>query len=235
MSDRQRLAERIKALLSKTVERGCTEAEALAAAEKAQELLYLYQMSRSDLELEAEGMILHRIWGHDLKKRRFPLTAVAALGFGIAKFCECRGWTWAGGFEGFEFCGLRSDVEFAAWLFDALVDFGKQAYLSYELELPAGQRPDRAGFFIGFSARIRERMEDEVKRRTAGRASSGRDLIVAKAPLIQRFMDAQGIRLGRGRALATSSSAAATAGARFGDRAGFGRPVRGSSAPRLTH
>ena len=39
MNERSKIAARIRALLAKTVENGCTEAEALSAAAKVAELL----------------------------------------------------------------------------------------------------------------------------------------------------------------------------------------------------
>lgn len=51
----QTMAEKIAALLSKTVERGATEAEALAAAQKAQELMAKYHIEMIDLGTGSES------------------------------------------------------------------------------------------------------------------------------------------------------------------------------------
>ncbi|KAB2749879.1 DUF7168 domain-containing protein [Brucella anthropi] len=48
--NRETLAKRIAALRQMTTERGCTEAEALAAATKAAELMQEYGLSESDIE-----------------------------------------------------------------------------------------------------------------------------------------------------------------------------------------
>lgn len=230
--DRQKLAERIQALLSKTVDRGCTEAEALAAAEKAQELLHLYQMSRSDLELEAEGMLHETITPRMMKDAKFRWIALKILCSGISKFTDCRGWGLDGGRGGYEFAGLRSDVEFAVWLTKALMDFAHQAYTHYQFDCMLDfERKDQNGFYIGLCERIKERMLQEVARRQAA-VGTGRDLVVTKKPLIDDFVKSLGIHFTKGRALATASGSGAAAGRRYGDRAGFGRPVNSGAAVR---
>ncbi|RYJ03496.1 MAG: DUF2786 domain-containing protein, partial [Acetobacteraceae bacterium] len=51
---------RIRALAAKTVERGCSEAEAMAAAAKVGELLEVYGLSMSEVELREEACVQAR-------------------------------------------------------------------------------------------------------------------------------------------------------------------------------
>jgi len=51
---------RIRALAAKTVERGCSEAEAMAAAAKVGELLDVYGLSMSEVELREEACVQRR-------------------------------------------------------------------------------------------------------------------------------------------------------------------------------
>ena len=53
-ADLDRVLARIQALRAKTVDRGCTEQEALAAAGKVAELLDRYGLSLSEVELKEE-------------------------------------------------------------------------------------------------------------------------------------------------------------------------------------
>ena len=55
--DREVVARRVRALLEKTTSNGCTEAEALAAAEKARALMDAYRLTQSDLEIAAEPIV----------------------------------------------------------------------------------------------------------------------------------------------------------------------------------
>lgn len=53
--DNERLTQRIRSLLDKTVANGCTEAEALAAAEKAAQLMREANLSHADLEFDEQS------------------------------------------------------------------------------------------------------------------------------------------------------------------------------------
>ncbi|TAJ39849.1 MAG: DUF2786 domain-containing protein, partial [Reyranella sp.] len=68
MSDLDSLLKRLQALRAKTVENGCTEGEALAAAEKVAELLDRHDLSLSDLEIRA-APCERRVYETHLKKR----------------------------------------------------------------------------------------------------------------------------------------------------------------------
>ena len=52
---REKLLKRIQALLAKTSARGCTEGEAIAAAEKAAELMREHGLSESDLVMDRQS------------------------------------------------------------------------------------------------------------------------------------------------------------------------------------
>ena len=62
-ADIDRLVQRIQALRAKTVEQGCTEQEALAAAAKVAELLDRYGLSLSEVSLR--GWPPFRDWRND--------------------------------------------------------------------------------------------------------------------------------------------------------------------------
>lgn len=92
--DLSKLRQRLAALRTKTTANGCTEAEALAAAEKAAELLASTGMT--DVELDAglmEGLAV------SIGTRRRPIDRVWST---VAVFAECHGylekegnrWTW---------------------------------------------------------------------------------------------------------------------------------------------
>lgn len=53
MSNKTDYIRRIRSLLEKTVENGCTEAEAMLAAEKAADLMAEYELTLTDIELGA--------------------------------------------------------------------------------------------------------------------------------------------------------------------------------------
>jgi hypothetical protein len=53
----EKVKARIRALAARTVDRGCTEAEAIAAAQKVGELLEVYGLSMSEVELRQEACV----------------------------------------------------------------------------------------------------------------------------------------------------------------------------------
>jgi hypothetical protein len=60
-------------LLAKTIENGCTEAEAMAAIEIAQKLMTEHEISLEDLKLEDEKAIVARSDMRTSKSLRMPL------------------------------------------------------------------------------------------------------------------------------------------------------------------
>src|SRR5256885_439383 len=104
------LKARIQALRAKTIENGCTESEALAAAAKVAELLDRYDLSLTDIEIR-ETPCEQRAF-ETQRKKRVPLDGCVGA---IALFCDCRVWREknAGGEARYVFFGLRTDVEVA--------------------------------------------------------------------------------------------------------------------------
>ena len=87
-----RVKARIKALAEKTVSNGCTEAEAMAAAEMVGRLLERYALSMDEIEVrEARCVqIMVPIGG----QRRRPIDGCVPA---IARLCDCKVWLACGG------------------------------------------------------------------------------------------------------------------------------------------
>ena len=100
---------RIRALAAKTVERGCSEAEAMLAAAKVGELLEVYGLSMGEVELREEACVQTRLAAHGPGR-----LALRWLFPSVLRFCECRGWT--DGRQDFVLFGLEPDVQMAEYL-----------------------------------------------------------------------------------------------------------------------
>jgi uncharacterized protein DUF2786 len=62
------VATRIRGLMAKTTENGCTEEEAMLAAAKARELMDRYRLTMTDVEIQAEPIITETVdRANDLK------------------------------------------------------------------------------------------------------------------------------------------------------------------------
>jgi hypothetical protein len=233
--DRSEVAARVRALLAKTVERGCTEHEALAAATKAFELINKHQLDMSAIELESEGVIRGLAEKAETRKLNVQSRLVAA----VAEFCEVRGWLETeqrGQHSRVMFFGLKSDVEFANWLLRALERFVWQHADEYALKSGESDYLSKRNFCIACCERVNERLRHEVMLRRLKQAptSSRKSLMIVKRALVEREFEKLGIHLAmRSYCCGGGGSANATqAGRAAGDRAGFGRPVHGGGKPK---
>jgi Protein of unknown function (DUF2786) len=229
--DRNRLLDKIRALLSKTTENGCTEAEHLAALDKAYAMIDAYEVTPDDLRLtKTEAAVLRKEPRGTLDPHNIKWFLVSA----VSNRCGVKGWR-CHKIEGrvFEFCGMESDVQFAIWLLDHLAAF-VQSELAQHLMgsvAPRGERRFLINDFVsGSTSRIRSRIEESIPREVT-LPSNSRALVVVKGAAIGDRMKKAGIRLvkrpSQRRVDPTSSSY--RAGQAAGDRASFGRPVSGAA------
>jgi len=193
-----RLRARIQALRAKTVEQGCTEEEALAAAEKVAELLDRHGLSLSELEMRrqtCEGAAIETG-----RKRRAPIDDAVPT---VAHFCDCRYWieTGSDGELRFVFFGLPADVTAARCLYDLIAE----AVVVETAMFKAGplyaehHSHQRAGatrsFQTGMIHEIAGKLADLKRRRgQATLKSSGRDLVPLKADIVEEEMGRLGMR-----------------------------------------
>jgi hypothetical protein len=82
-----RVKGRIKALTDKTVANGCTEAEAMAAADMVGRLLERYALSMDEIEIRTARCVQVEVPLGG--RRRRPIDACVPT---IARFCDCKVW-----------------------------------------------------------------------------------------------------------------------------------------------
>lgn len=239
-NDRQKLATTIRALLAKTTENGATEAEALAAALKAQEIMDRFHLDHSALEMEEEG--IHQIKTNQ-GRRENGVNVREELAASIGKFCDCRTvFLNENGKEKIAFVGLQSDLEFATWLLDTLSLHVKNSLSLASLNFLDDEEPidlstpyARQAFLVGAIDRIKER----IKEMTAARSTSatGRALIPLKNQLVsKKFRELYPHTNSKRANTFQVSGSAYSAGQAAGNRASFGRPVsRTGSVARIGH
>lgn len=123
---KETLIRRIKALLSKTVENGATEAEAMSAVAKAQEIMQAYGLDRE--AVEAEAFVKEK---YASKKATRAYDWSSSLAHGISAFTGTFAWVEDAAIV---YAGKESDTMFAYWLTDALDAFVTRAALGYIAE-----------------------------------------------------------------------------------------------------
>ena len=191
-----RVIERIRALRAKTLDQGCTEAEALAAATKVAELLDRYGLSLSEIDIRrqtCEGVGID-----STRKRRAPLDDCLNA---IADFCACRAWqeiTTAGTLRSI-FFGLPADVEAAHFLYgrvEAAFGTETQAFHAGPLyaEARGGERRAATNSFqVGLGNGICAKLRGLTAERDGVRSASSRDLVVVKRAAIDEEMSKLGL------------------------------------------
>jgi len=228
---RDKRISQIKALLSKTMEAGCTEAEMMAALDKIAALKDAYEISDEELQLTRdEAAILHT----DPPDLKDPHGIKWRLSNSIGDFCNVAIYR-ARHETGLSCIGMPADVDQAMWLLDSLADFVFDELYGHLIGCcaPKGERRVITRSFVEACCwRICDRIAGYVEKSKAARTSSGRELVIIKDAAVKAFMKQRGIRIAAcgGHASSTVNAAAAAAGRAAGDRASLARPVSGAGA-----
>jgi hypothetical protein len=226
-----KVKDRIRRLAARTVDRGCSEAEALAAAQKVGELLEVYGLTMSEVELREETCIQREVVfaGPRLQALNGVFLAVVAL-------TGTRGWMV--GRQTFVFFGLEPDVLMAEYLLHIVagaVDHEEAAFRAspgYQRSRATPQNRLRS-FRYGFAERVSGRIEELAAHRRAAEeaaaapGSTGTALVLVKERLIEDGFRGLGIRLRTTYTTRTVRDAGAyRRGTEAGERVNLQRPVR---------
>lgn len=230
---------RIRALAARTVERGCSEAEAMAAAAKVGELLEVYGLSMSEVELREEACI-QRVLVFDDPRRQ----ALGWLFPALLRFTECRGWTV--GRADYVIFGLEPDVQMAEYLMQVIAtallhEEGRFRASADYLRARAAPQAVLRSFRIGFADRLAARLEELGSHRRAteqaaqaAQPQGGTSLMVVKERKIEEGFRALGVRLRSvTRSTVVRDRAAYGRGREAGGRVGLDRPVGAGRNGRL--
>ncbi|MBU8539179.1 DUF2786 domain-containing protein [Falsiroseomonas tokyonensis] len=226
----EKVKGRIRALAAKTIDRGCSEAEAMIAAQKVGELLEVYGLSMSEVELREEACIQRSV---TITGPR--LQAVTIIFMAIIRLTETRGWM--NGRNEMVLFGLEPDVlmgEYLLHLVAGAVDHEEQVFrasAAFQRSRQTTQQRLRS-FRYGFAERVSDRLEELAQHRQAAEAaarspgSTGTALVVAKEKRIAEAFRDLGIRLrSRSTTRRVSDSAAYRQGQEAGRRVSLERPV----------
>jgi Protein of unknown function (DUF2786) len=229
-TERERLLDKIRGLVSKTIENGCSEHEALAALSKARAMMDAYAVSEDELTLtKEERAILRREPPGTKDPHRIKWLLVSS----VTRFCGCRAWR-APHERTLTFCGLPSDARFATWLLDTLAAFVQAELTNFLMDADPSKEDRRdaiRSFVAGCAERISQRLDDLCKQSESVATSNAKALVVIKGRAVQAKLDELDIHL---RTCSVSCGAgdpsSYQAGRAAGDRASFGRPVSGRNA-----
>lgn len=184
MSVDQKIVERIQALLNKTTDRGCTEAEAQAAMEAAMRIANKHNLDLASVVAtgdEAKGSKLEtdraNLTDERCKKRRPHHDPIA----NVLQSCFDVTFIWLGGFTNpfgvkVAIIGEKTDVAIATYCWQWLCQTFPKLYLAYVKEqgiirTPADNDICRRSYFEGLAAGINSanrRQREEVKASAQG-------------------------------------------------------------------
>ena len=244
MSDEQdRIKHKIHALLQKTVDSGCTEAEAMLAAAKAGELMDFYNINITDVEIR------------DSKCKHLKIELDTVIGgrldaciVSIGKFCDCKTWFTRGikKYKGpitrggtYNFFGLEQDVEVAIYLYkilDRAIDIELKAFKKTPAYTNCHRKKAATkSFSTAFAIRIYRRLnemkkvrdEELVKKEAEIRGNTGTALLIIKQDHIEAEFESElGFTLTKRKVSRQSYNAdASRAGAKAADRVNLNKGI----------
>lgn len=218
-SSRKKMLDKVRAILSKTMEAGCTEEEAMTALAKGRELMATYEIDEAELDAaDQEKATIFRTSPSDPYEIKYFLAKY------VGKFTRCR--VWAGKDRVVTFAGLESDVVFATWLLETLQRFVMRALRAYQQERSIKKMTNSnytsASFVQGCTQRISQKLDKLAPKEvtenalvTAELARNGIVLAKRRASNREVHMDSH------------------KAGSKAGDSARFDRPVGSGGVRRI--
>lgn len=200
--DLAKLRARLAALRAKTTANGCTEAEAIAAAEKAAELMSGYGVTEADLDAPVFDELAVQ-----LGARRSPLDGVWPT---VARFADCRGYLerkgprWA-----FVYFGREADVLVAEYVHEIVKRAAETAVANFRLSdaYTARRKPKTRAralkaFLEGFAVSICRKLASGLWHRYAAKAQEPDNagaLIEANLATVNAALALRGVTLSTAR------------------------------------
>ncbi|WP_312139378.1 hypothetical protein [Brevundimonas sp.] len=225
MTDREKLAARIRALRAKTVENGCTEAEALSAAEKLAQLLEDHNMTMDEADLRASPFAKHDHMGTGTVGLKLWKVANA-----VTDLTNTR--TWAGGRDApnrITFLGLSHEVEVAAYML-AICERAMQTEAQKVMRTVRHQpQIKQAAKLVPFVDGMADRLASRI-RAMIPPVKTGSGLIVLRNALIDQEMIRQGIEIETGRSRRPLDTAAYHAGQKAADAVALNKGLHGTAS-----
>jgi hypothetical protein len=225
--EREHKLAQIRALMARTVDNGCTEAEVKAAAAAVDRLLAKYEIDLDEVTVKEQEIVRLAVSGRHHE--------VSGTALAIAAFTDCK--VWADG-PNLMYFGFKVDTEIAEYLtmifrraMDRDVDKFTMFNADYNGAPARAVRDAESSFKVGMGARLGERLNELKSKRDFTQRTSGRDLVLIKTPLVQDAFAALGLTLGRGgHGYSVRDTGAFKAGRIAGDSVSINQGIAGRAA-----
>ncbi len=183
--ERDKISAKIRALLAKTVENGCTEDEAIAAAQVAAKLLEKYNLTVDEVELRENPFTTHTEKQRDDVGERLWKVAAAISELISVRYWISRAGVWP---IAISFFGFDHEVEIAKYLLAicarAMRDEQKKAGAEYALFRPEVARRRTLPMLDGMADTLALRIRD-----LKPKVPPGTGLVALKNELIDAAME----------------------------------------------
>jgi hypothetical protein len=203
LASKESLVQKLQALQNMTVANGCTESEALVAADKAAELLQRYGLSMQELKAAAPDQLCGQ---NSLSCGRPRYThEVRFLGPIIAEFTKTKNWISRTTTEvQVTFFGLKADVQIASYLFNVFRTAMETEWAvywgCYGVEPNVNRRTSRRSFMLGMIKRLQIRIGELMeKTKSAPILSESREIVVLRAETVEKAFRNLNLRLKKSR------------------------------------
>ncbi len=198
--NRDKLILKIKALIAKTEDAGCTEAESMLAAAKAGELMKEYEVERSELDIQEDKYgKLKKTFRKSADTRRLDPVAWLSM-MSVARFTDTRTWCYKRSGE-VVFFGAYADTQIASFLLEMICNIARKevaAYLASD-DRPRGVHGNtlKASWIRGYAGRVSRRLDEMKKEQDADRQQieqkAGTALMVIKDQLVEQKFQSLGL------------------------------------------
>ncbi len=222
-ASKESLVQKLKALQNMTVANGCTESEALVAADKAAELLERYGLSMQELKAVAPNQLCDQNSVNCGRRHTHEVQFLAPV---IAEFTKTKTWITRTSTEvQMTFFGLKADVQIASYLCDVFRTAMETEWTIYwachQLEHDRHSKTVRKSFLLGMAKRLNARVLALIeKTKSSPVLSESREIVVLKAQIVEKAFTDLDLRFKKGRRSisATFDSKAFAAGELAGDQ-----------------
>ena len=223
-----RVKLRIRTLTERTIDRGCTEAEAMAAATMVGRLLERYALTMDEVDIRQQPCVQVMVPVGGMRRRPIDICVPA-----IARFCDCIVWLARSELQAhYVFFGFDTDTQLAAYLFDVIGRAMRNELARFKARSASTKGTALRGASISFqngvAVRVAERLEALLAEREAAvtaQRPTGNALIIVRHQVVEDAFRESKVRLLGQQALSLRHNAAFRAGKAAGERVNLNRPV----------
>ena len=184
-TDKKSIARKIRLLRERTVENGCSEAEAMSALEAAARLVEEYGIDERDLVMER---VLEET--REAKVRNNRKTVHVATKYCASPIAQLLGVkVWKSG-NAVVFFGFDTDVEVAEYLYAVCKEAVDGGWRGFIRENPARSKAERAHQYKAFTMGMAERLGERIEKLDWEKAERTRTRGDNAMVLVDRKMDA---------------------------------------------